>query len=438
MSLGSSLLKQFRLAGGLQEPFWHDLLGKEATAVDHAKMVLALTHADIKRVEPIGRGIHRPYRVSLQTQQSYGFVDCREAVFKTVYSQRENKAYSESVDMSVSGPEREFIAYQLDQVMGFDLVPPVVLRNVEPLSAGSLMAWVRQPLAIDWIRYQRYDYRKHPENPWLHKIAAFDFITGQLDRHAANFILDSDGRVYAIDNGYSFVMGDDRRYMKCNPGRALVGHQIHPIVKEIIQKIDPYKIRDIMNAVAFHNDELYGVLTRLKDLRSLTHWEALGGKWVKPDPKVEKKINHDPSRDWVIAVDFDDTIIDPDTKKPLIGAVEGVRSLKDNGWVVVIWTCRSNTEEVESILNIHGIPFDYINQNVPGSSPSSRKIHFDLVIDNKNVPTNTWERMVRWAEDSRSAVNEKNRNALTKSMDPETMKVSEVAVETEGSFTFAW
>jgi len=156
------------------------------------------------------------------------------------------------------------------------------LREVEPLGVGSVMAWVNQPLVIDWIKYNRYDYKEHPENPWLHKLAAFDFLTGQIDRHAANVILDCHGRVYAIDNGYSFVKGDDRKNLKCNMGRALVGKKVHPYVQEFVKHIDPYIVKDVMGTVDFHNDEVYGVIKRLNELKALRVWSKdLGGKWVK-------------------------------------------------------------------------------------------------------------------------------------------------------------
>jgi hypothetical protein len=284
-SLGLGLLGSLKRAAG-NAPRESDIVAKDARELNHARMTLVLKHAETLYIEPIGKGIHRPYKVRLKTAEKCGYYDCSEVIFKTVHCQYETKRYCQSVDLQITGPERELLAYDVDKAMGFDLVPPTVGRHVDQLGYGSVMAWVRAPLAVDWVKNGRYRYKSHPENPWLHKLAAFDFITGQIDRHAANWILDNEYRVYAIDNGYSFVKNDDRRFLKCNVGKYLVGQRVNDEVVEMVKKIDDQKLWKSLKNRGFKLNEPEGVMKRLEEMRKLSVWGIMGGMW---DPDKDKK-----------------------------------------------------------------------------------------------------------------------------------------------------
>jgi len=283
-SLGVGFLNRLRRSAGLESDTL--FVSKDISSLDHARMTLVLKHSDSLYIEPIGRGIHRPYRVRLKNAERKGVIDCTQVVFKTVHCQYETKRYCDSVDLTITGPERELLAYDLDRAMNFNLVPPTVGRYIDQLGYGSVMSWVRAPLAVDCVKSKKYIYRNHPENPWLHLCAAFDFITGQLDRHSANWILDKRGRVYAIDNGYSFVKNDDRRFMKCNIGKYLVGHPVHPDVRNLVRQINENSVWKVMENRGFRNKEAEGVMKRLLEMKVLTVWDIMGGYW---DPSIKRK-----------------------------------------------------------------------------------------------------------------------------------------------------
>ena len=258
VALGVGLLSGLRRSAGLEKS--SSFLEKGLSSLARARMELVLKHSEPLYIEPIGRGVHRPYKVRLKNSECCGHIDCSEVVFKTVHCQYETKRYCQSVDLSITGPERELLAYDMDKAMGFDLVPPTVGRYVDELGYGSVMAWVRAPLGIDWVKKHGYHYKNHPENPWLHLCAAFDFITGSIDRHAANWILDETFRVYAIDNGYSFVKGDDRRFLKCNIGKYLVGKPVHPDVQNLVRKVDDSVVWKTLQNRGFKCGEEEGVM----------------------------------------------------------------------------------------------------------------------------------------------------------------------------------
>ena len=273
-ALGSFILSKMRVA----REEWPLLSTKEATVRDRELMSLALKNGEETEIQPIGKGIHRPYRVTFSRGIDIGSVTTRQAVMKTVYCQFEKKRYCQCVDLSITGPERELLSYDLDKVLGFDLVPPVVGREIARMGFGSLQAWVNEPTAWEW-NAKGYDYRKDLKNPWLHRLAAFDFLRGEIDRHANNWLMDPSKRVYAIDNGYSFVKADDRKWFRSSAGKCLKGIPLHPVVGEEISSIDEQAVWKTLQDRGFKSNEDDGVLKRLRQLKRLGVWEKLGDLW---------------------------------------------------------------------------------------------------------------------------------------------------------------
>lgn len=273
--LGALLFGNMR---AVQTGPWDALIVKSADATMREMMLMSLRTGDEQEIVGIGKGLHRPYRVIFKTGIDAPPMTTKQAVVKTVHSVRESKRYCKSMDLKITGPEREILSFELDRLFGFDLVPPTLGRHVAKLGFGSVQAWVDQPTAWEWTKTS-YDYRKDLRNPWLHRLAAFDFIRGEIDRHANNFVMDPEHRVYAIDNGYSFVKGDDRRFMKSSAGKYLVGTPIHPQVLTEIRSINEDVVAGLLRNRGFVNGEDDGVLKRLRQLKRLDSWQKLGDLW---------------------------------------------------------------------------------------------------------------------------------------------------------------
>lgn len=251
-------------------------------------MCLALQHGDEVEIRPLTKerdgettlsGRHGALQVVFREGLDVGPVTTRVAVFKTAHVHRENKRYRESMDPVVTGPEREVCSYLVDRALGFDLVPPTIGRELDGFGPGSTQAWVDARTGWKWLADGEYDYRRDLRNPWLHRLAALDFVTGQIDRHANNFIVDAERRVYAIDNGYAFPAEDDRKWFWSNVGKRLVGTPVHPLVRAEIAAADPDAVAASLESAAFREGEVAGVAKRLGELRSLKVWRKLGALW---------------------------------------------------------------------------------------------------------------------------------------------------------------
>ena len=129
------------------------------------------------------------------------------------------------------------------------------------------------------------------------------------------------------------------------------------------------------------------------------------------------------ARPPILAVDMDETLIQSDTEELMPGARDALLALRDLGWKIVIWTCRTDIDKhVPEILDRHGIPYDAINENLPGVHSESRKIVFDAVVDNKNVDFKRgWDSVVKELEKRRKGWRKKGlTKATVYSIDPRT------------------
>lgn len=95
----------------------------------------------------------------------------------------------------------EIAAYELDKLLGMDMVPPSVEKRVD----GNLGA------AILWVKPVRpwKDVEHLPKPPKWNREAVrmkmFDNLIGNPDRNAGNLIVDDDWNLYLIDHSRAFI-----------------------------------------------------------------------------------------------------------------------------------------------------------------------------------------------------------------------------------------
>lgn len=95
----------------------------------------------------------------------------------------------------------------------------------------------------------------------------------------------------------------------------------------------------------------------------------------------------------IIAVDFDGTIVEdayPAVGKPKLFAFDTLKKLINEGHRLILWTYRSGKklEEAVKFCESNGISFYAVNasyQDEEFDSETSRKIHADIFIDDRNV-----------------------------------------------------
>jgi hypothetical protein len=93
--------------------------------------------------------------------------------------------------------QREVAAFLVSYALGWDLVPPTVLRD-GPHGIGSVQ-WF-----IDHDPEQNYFTLGPQYRPQLFKIALFDQLINNADRKGGHCLLDVNDQIWAIDHGICF------------------------------------------------------------------------------------------------------------------------------------------------------------------------------------------------------------------------------------------
>ena len=95
--------------------------------------------------------------------------------------------------------KRETAAYVLSRALGWDLVPPTVLREGNR-GLGSVQFYVDHDGEAHYFTV--YEDARYAES--FRKLALFDFVVNNADRKSGHCLIGSDERIWAIDHGICF------------------------------------------------------------------------------------------------------------------------------------------------------------------------------------------------------------------------------------------
>jgi uncharacterized repeat protein (TIGR03843 family) len=95
--------------------------------------------------------------------------------------------------------QRELAAYLVSNALGWDLIPPTVLRT-GPHGLGSVQLYIDNDPNQHFFTFR--DDAAYCDQ--LQRLAAFDLMTNNADRKSGHCLLDNNGHVWAIDHGITF------------------------------------------------------------------------------------------------------------------------------------------------------------------------------------------------------------------------------------------
>jgi len=136
---------------------------------------------------------------------------------------------------------REVAAYLLSEVLGFDLVPPTILRD-GPYGEGS-MQWF-----VDVDHRQHY-FTIHEERPDLHDklraVAVFDLLANNTDRKSGHVLIDADDHIWGIDHGLCFAADFKLRTVVWEFGGETIGRSLLKAIQPVINAV-PLEIATLL------------------------------------------------------------------------------------------------------------------------------------------------------------------------------------------------
>jgi len=152
--------------------------------------------------------------------------------------------------------QREVAAYLTSQALGWDLVPPTVLRADGPLGPGSLQLYV----AADPERH--YFTFTDDEKDRLRPVALFDVLVNNADRKSGHVLLDAQGHLWLIDHGVCFHVEPKLRTVVWDFAGQPVPAELIAVLRRFRERLAPKS----------------PLLGRLEALLTLEEIEALRGR----------------------------------------------------------------------------------------------------------------------------------------------------------------
>jgi hypothetical protein len=96
--------------------------------------------------------------------------------------------------------KREVAAYQFASQLGWDMIPPTIVREEGPHGIGSLQLYVEPRVGAS----AQYERLRETHRCDLQRMAVFDLIVNNADRKGGHCLLDVRGHVWGIDHGLTF------------------------------------------------------------------------------------------------------------------------------------------------------------------------------------------------------------------------------------------
>ena len=132
-------------------------------------------------------------RLSLNDQTAYG-------VYKPIRGERPLWDFPEN-----TLAHREVAAFLVSQALGWNFVPPTILRSDGPHGPGSLQFFIHAEPEFHYFNLTEAD------RPQLRRVALFDIIINNADRKGGHLLKDQAGRLWLIDHGIGFHVQNKRR-----------------------------------------------------------------------------------------------------------------------------------------------------------------------------------------------------------------------------------
>lgn len=154
-----------------------------------------LTDGKVAKLEDVPIGVTKPQRATLEGAP----IRFAWKPLTPGYS----KGFMESY-------KAEIAAYKLDRMLGLNMVPPIVERNMNGKNGAAVL----------WVENTRgWSVAKPPQGPepgWsqqLTRMKMFDLLIANIDRNQGNLIYDHDWHLFLIDHSRAFIGKKDLKGM---------------------------------------------------------------------------------------------------------------------------------------------------------------------------------------------------------------------------------
>jgi len=193
ITLAAPALSPARDVGGPPDEGAASVLGAKIWVGRHAEFEEFLRTAPIERLEKVGEGVTDPDRAYFAPG------GLATSALVKILPPRRRRGYWESY-------KSEIAAYELDRLLGLDMVPVTVERRING-ERSSVQLWLED------CRLLRQAGSAKPSRPraWARQVCrqrVFDALTANIDRNASNLLVDGEWNLILIDHSRAFFKNE--------------------------------------------------------------------------------------------------------------------------------------------------------------------------------------------------------------------------------------
>lgn len=209
--------------------------------------------------------------------------------------------------------KKEKVGYELSELFGINLVPPTTITNRDKVgkqfglkSEGSEQTFVT---GKQYCKYSPSERNKISKLKDFQKLALFDVVLGNEDRHAGNFLYDNkENKIFAIDNGFSLsnsnnfsirseplrkLSGKEGQYFTLDSALRNIGHiKFDQDVVDDFMNIDNKKAEKILKNNGLDESTIMAFNDRINLIKQTLKYQKdnkVYRKKIKNEPEYKKK-----------------------------------------------------------------------------------------------------------------------------------------------------
>lgn len=216
--------------------FFEKIFGEQGRGAERPREELRKPPAEeSKREEKLEKRANpliTPEEAILEKREKTSSKDIKEGISKPIFVQFQDdgagifKSSAREKEWEYIGNyKKERAAYLVDRFLGFGLVPPTVLREVDgemgsvqefiPDAKTAAEAYLETPFTAEEIqaltgqeqKQKLTKEQKQSLKTQLFQLWLFDYLIYNRDRHGGNLLV-KENKIYAIDHGFTFKKND--------------------------------------------------------------------------------------------------------------------------------------------------------------------------------------------------------------------------------------
>lgn len=164
--------------------------------------------------------------------------------------------------------DREYAAFLLSNLAGFNCVPPTILRE-GPAGLGMVQLWIDIDESIDLAQFFGSD------EPSLRNLAIFDACINNTDRKIGHLLPEESGHLFACDHGVTFHVEDKLRTV------------LWQWAGDSLTDVELEKLKNVADLVKSHEELFLTHITHDEFLALVMRIERLLTSGVMPLPSDE-------------------------------------------------------------------------------------------------------------------------------------------------------